>query len=71
MWDCGVMEVCSSYCFEHVMLIDGMFLNNNEKFYLLNKYAPSDGVLKQLLWVTFSARIRASVRNNICMCGGF
>jgi len=63
------VEVWSSYSFEHVMLIHNVFHNNNEEFYLLNVYAPCDGVAKQLLWVTLSMRIKESTGKNIVSGG--
>jgi hypothetical protein len=43
------VEVRSSYNVEHNLLIHGMFLTNNEEFYLANIYDPYDNVARQLL----------------------
>lgn len=52
MWDFSKVEVWSTCSFQHVMLIHGRFLTNNDEFYLLNVCVPCEYVAKQLLWET-------------------
>lgn len=59
VWNFSEVEVWSTCSFEHVMLIHGRFLTNNDEFYLLNVYAPCEYVAKQLLWETLFVRLRA------------
>jgi len=54
LWDPTMVEVWSSVSMEHVLIIHGRSLQNNDEFYLLNIYAPCDDGAKQLLWNALS-----------------
>lgn len=71
MWDSSAVEVWSSVSMEHVLIIHGRFIHNNDEFYLFNIYAPCDNGAKQSLWNALFVYMRHLVGKNICLCGYF
>ena len=61
MWNSTAVEVWSSVSMEHVLIIHGRFIHNNEEFYLFNLYAPCDNGAKQLLWNSLSEYLQQIV----------
>jgi hypothetical protein len=71
MRDPSVVEVWSSFSIEHVLIIDGRFIDSNDEFHLFNIYAPCDNGDKQLLWNSLSEHLQRLVGKNVCLCGDF
>ena len=65
------MEVWSSSSQDHVLQIQGRFIQTNEEFYLFNIYASCDFRAKQDLWVSLSARLQLLGGKKVCVCVDF
>ncbi|MCI03568.1 cytochrome P450, partial [Trifolium medium] len=70
MWDTVEVEVWSPVSSDHVLMIHGWFLKDDEEFFLLNIYAPCDNGAKQILWDSLTSRLQQLGGKNVCACDG-
>jgi exonuclease III len=71
LWDSKEVEVWATFCFEHVLGIQGRFIRSGEEFTIFNVYAPCDSNRQQVLWQNLSARLDSLHDKNVCVCGDF
>ena len=71
VWNSNEVEVWSSFSDDHLLLIHRKFITSNEKFYLVNVYAPCDLVAQRIHWTRLSALIGKYADKNIGLCGDF
>jgi len=71
LWDSKEVAVWSSWSFEHVLVISGIFVKSGEPFVVFNVYAPCDATRQQVLWNNISVKLLSVAGQNVCIYGDF
>jgi len=71
VWDSNEVEVWDSTSGNYFLMTHGNFVKTNEKFFLLNIYAPCNQPARQPLWNSLSARLALLGDKKVCICGDF
>ena len=71
IWDTDVVEVWSTSCFNHALVIRGQVISTGIEFIIVNVYGPCDTTTKQVLWDNLTTFVFANSDATLCLCGDF